>query len=150
MDQQLISKEILAKAIREAISHVNRNLYEWTTGMKKGKHMFISHTEVTALVRNWTVRGLRKILGNRDADMLFRGVYISLDGEGTYLSGVHLSVSGESCKAYNIVRDILNSMNYKLLQYNPKEYMSEGMSSKKIGFEPFIDISFARIDAIKF
>jgi len=150
MDQQIVSKEILTDAIREAISHVNRNLYEWTIGNKNQRNLTISHTEVVALVRNWIVRSLRKVIGNRDADMIFRGIYVNVDTENNYLTSIHLSVSGEYCKHYTIIREILNSMKYSLLKYKPSDYLSEGMSSKKEGFDPYFSISFSAIDSIKF
>ncbi len=155
MDQNTVSKEALAEAIREAIRHVNRNLYEWTQGCKSNDtskvKLTLSHTEMVGLTRNWMVRSLRKLVGNRDADMLFRGVVVIVDSSNLYVSAIYISTSGEYCKMYNTVGEILRSITYKNLQYKSSDYLSEGMSGKKPSFfDPSLFISHAGIDAIKF
>jgi hypothetical protein len=151
MDQQIVSKETLINGIREAITHVNRNLYEWTRGIKKGKiQLTFSHSEITGLARNWIVRLLRGVIGYREADMIFRGMVVNVDSEEAYISGIFLSSSGEYYKIYNTVAEVLRFMNYESLKYNPNDYKELGYSEKKLEFDPFFFVSFSAIDSIKF
>lgn len=151
MDNQLISKEILINSLKEAICHINRNLYEWTTGMKKGKIKFtITFSEVKGLARNWLVRSLRDKIGHGDADRMFRGMYITVEPDNSAIKNISLSYDARHSKGYFLVNEILNSMNFKHLQYNPDDYVMNGMSARKETFDPFFYISFQNIQQITF
>lgn len=49
-----------------------------------------------------------------------------------------------------MVNEILSSMNYKQLHYNPSDYEMDGMSPRKGSFDPFFHISFENVKQITF
>ena len=151
MDEKTVSKETLIMCIRDAISHTNRNIYEWTSGEKKGKAQFvISHCEVRGLIRNWLVRALRDKIGYGEADRLFRHMYISMDTENSIIGSIELSSEGRYSQYYTITAEILRSMNYLSLKYNPNDYIMDGMSEKRDTFDPFFYFSIDKIKSINF
>lgn len=151
MDQGTVPKETLINILREAISHVNRNLYEWTVGMKKSKVKFtITFSEVRGLTRNWLIRSLRDKIGYAEADRVFKGLYITIEPDNSAIQSISLSSEGKHCKTYNPINEILRSMNFKNLHYNPDDYVMDGMSERKAVFDPFFYFSTENIKQIKF
>lgn len=151
MDQQAVSKEILINTLREAISHINRNLYEWTVGMKKGKVNFtITFSEVRGLARNWLIRSLRDKIGYSEADRIFKGMYITIEPDNSAIKSISLSSEGRYNKMYTPINEILSSMNFKNLHYNPADYVMDGMSPRKGSFDPFFYFSTENIKQITF
>lgn len=151
MDQQTVSKETLIYMLREAICHINRNIYEWRHGKGRNREKFVmSFTEVKGLARNWLIRAFRDKIGPVDADRLFKGVYVNMDEDTYSVKGIALSYEVKGHKMYSLVDEVLSSLNYSQLKYDPKDYLMDGMSDRKPGFDPFFFISFSAIDAIKF
>lgn len=156
MDTQTVSKETLTIAIRDAIRHINRNLYEWTNGYnKKSKstpnvQLTLSYTEVKGLVRNWLIRSLRDKIGMREADRLFKGIYITMNDDCCRIKKVSLSYDAKYEKLFPMINDILGGLSYQLLGYDPADYEMDGMSQRKEGFDPSFFFSLEEIKAITF
>lgn len=151
MDQQTVSKETLVALVRQAVTHVNRNLYEWTSGTKKGKIQFvITHSEVKGLVRGWLIRLLRDKIGYADSDRLLKGVYVSMDADNACIKSISLCSYGRSSRFYGLINDILSSIDYSKLRYDPKDYLMDGMSERKPGFDPFFFVSFEDLKSFSF
>lgn len=152
MDQKIVSKEILTYAIRDAIRHINRNLYEWNTGYYgKKKRVVLTYTEAVGLARNWLIRSLRDKIGIYETDRLFKGIYVCLNEDSTRIKSVTLSYAAKNEKLYTIINDILTGLSYQLLGYNPKDYEMDGMSNQKnTSFDPTFCFSLEEIRTIKF
>lgn len=151
MDQENVSKETLVRTLREAVCHVNRNLYEWTTGAKKGKiQLTLGFNEVRGLVRNWLIRSLRDKIGYGEADRIFRGMYITMEPDYGSIKSISLSSEGRYCRMYKPINEVLLSLSYQNLRYNPNDYVMDGMSERKKGFDPFFYISLDEIKSITF
>ena len=152
MDEKSVSKEALTYAIRDAVRHINRNLYEWTTGYnnKSKVHLTLSYTEVKGLVRNWLIRSLRDKIGMREADRIFKGIYITMSPDNTRIKNITLSYDAKNEKLFPIINDILLGLGYQLLGYNPADYEMDGMSDMKKGFDPHFFFSLEDVKSINF
>lgn len=149
MDAQTISKDKLVQAIREAITHCNRNIYEWTVGSKVSRiKLTFDRKEIYGLAKSWLIRKLRPMIGPTEADRIFKGMSISMGDD--YVSGIYLSDEGGYCRDYTTIRKILQDMNFEQLRYNPDDYVTDGMAERKSGFDSFFFVDFEDIKNVKF
>lgn len=148
-------REKITSELKRAIQNINRNLYEWKD-KKAGKTNFsISYTEVFSLTRNWVIRCLRSILDPSTTDRIFKGgnLYIQVDETGMALAKISVS-SHETYKSYYkdsvLINEILTSLDYKALAYNPKDYEMDGLTINSSGFDPHFTSSLNKLENFKF
>lgn len=137
--------------LRRAIRNINRNLYEWKD-RKAGKTNFsISYTEVYGVTRNWLIRCLRNAIGFQVADRIFRRghLYLQINESLLCIESIRIDHNGLFDRDATLVKEILDSIDFKSLRYDPKDYMMDGVTQKP-DFSPYIDLSFDEILNFKF
>ena len=145
-------REKITYEIKKAIKNINRNLDEWRQEKGNKINFTMSYTEVYSVTRNWIVRCLRSIIDAATVDRIFRRghILISMDNNNFCVSNISL-ISHETYRSFYkdavLIGEILESIDFTKLMYDPTDYEIDGLTQKQDSLEL---ISFSSLENIKF
>jgi hypothetical protein len=151
----MATREEITEQLKKAIRNINRNLHDWKKYRGTRTNFTISFTEVYGLTRNWIVRCLRSAVGPTIADGIFRKghLFIQVDEENLCLAKISVNFIESSylIRHKTLISEVLSSIDYKSLRYNPSDYMVDGITQKdELMYQPYTPMSLSHLDEFKF
>lgn len=149
-------RDRVTSELKRAIMNINRNLYDWK-GKKAGKTNFsISYNEVYSITKGWITRCLRSIIDTNVIDRVFRAgnLHLQVDDTDMYIKNLQL----QDISLYRFYSDqatglsnILKSIDFEKLKYNPDDFMLDGVTQRTDEFYyPKYEPSFSALSLVSY